>query len=162
MTLFERTEDFEALIAFFTDHAPGTTLTWQQVEAGANVQMDEAGKEKARRALLKAGHAGHLPLPGHGLTLSSATNSTILVGRGIRKSARAIHRTTKTARRAVETHGGDMDMHTRQSLELVAAGASAVRQFLRAAAKKALVAPTPIPSLPAFPKALFPKETQAT
>jgi len=162
MSLFERTEDFEALIVFFSGHAAGTVLTWQQIEAGANVQMDEAGKEKARRALLKAGHAGHIPLPGHGLTLSSATNSTILVQRGIRKSARAIHRTTKTARRAVEMHGGDMDMHTRQSMELVAAGASAVRQFLRATAKKALVAPAPALSLPAFPKALFLKETQAT
>jgi len=155
--LFPPSEDLITLTEYFRDQKPGTELSYTMIEDDTGVAMDLAGKDKMRRAILRAGHAGHRPAPpggGWGIVIASADDALPETGRRWKKVLRGIFRAGQYASRQISRNGREMTNYVRERMELSVIGAKAMGM----AAKKEQIAvvdrTTQIPpELPAKPQA---------
>jgi hypothetical protein len=95
--LFDPSEDLLKLTDFFAKREPGDKVSWDEIQDATGVVMDDAGKDKARRATVRAGHPEPEPMPGVGLYLACPENCLAATARRLRKGWRELVRMVRHA-----------------------------------------------------------------
>lgn len=102
-----RRSQIEALMTFLSKVAPGSALSFVEIEQGTGVRMNHQGKLLMRAAMSKL-HLKYIKLPGFGVKLSSPETAVERVDQDRRGIRNAIERAADTTELMLEQHGERM------------------------------------------------------
>lgn len=111
----QRRLDFVKVKVFLTEQKDGARVSWVEIEQGAGVRMDSRGKSLTRTAL-RMMRRPYLPMPGHGIEMSSAAIGPEIVEKGIRRIGHAISGAKKTTENIVERHLDAMPQESKNKI----------------------------------------------